>query len=77
MSLKKIDQIKESKWFRVWDLIVYGIIAVLVVALFLTIFLTRDSSPVSGIKITHGGVTVFEYDYETDKYSKLDAEYIE
>ena len=77
MSLKKIGQIKEGKWFRGWDLIVYGVIAVTVAALFLSVFLTRDSSPASGIRITYAGATVFEYDYSTDKYGSVNAGCIE
>lgn len=77
MSLKKIGQIKEGKWFRVWDLIVYGIIAVTVAALFLSVFLTRDRSPASGIRITYAGTAVFEYDYSSDKYSVIAADCIE
>ena len=77
MSFKKIEQIKKGKWFRVWDLIVYGIIAVILIALFLAVFLTRDSSPASGIRITYAGETVFEYDYSEDKYNVLAADRIE
>lgn len=76
MSRKKIVQLKESKWLRIWDLLVYGIIAVIIVALFLVVFFTRDSAPTEGIKLSYNGVSVFEYDYVSDKYEIKSAENI-
>ncbi len=76
MSLKKIGQIKDGKWFRIWDAVVYGVIAVIVVALFVAVFLTRDGSPADGVKVTGGGVTVFEYDYKSGKYKVFDSDKI-
>ncbi|MDE7087298.1 MAG: NusG domain II-containing protein [Clostridia bacterium] len=68
MSRKKIGQIKEGKWFRIGDLIVYGVIAALLVALFLALFFTRDNSATDGIRLCYRGESVFEYDYHSDKY---------
>lgn len=71
MAIKKIGQIKESKWFRVWDLIVYGVVAVIIAALFLTVFLTRDTSLPNGFKISYDGRDVFSYIFTEDRYESL------
>lgn len=76
MAIKKIEQIKKGKWFRIWDLVAYGVIVAVTVALFLGIFLSRDKSPASGIKISYNGVPVFTYDYSSDKY-EISAENVE
>lgn len=73
MAVKKIGQIKESKWFRVWDLIVYGVVAVIIAALFLTVFLARDKSSPNGFKISYDGRDVFAYSFTDDKYESLSA----
>ena len=63
MSLKKIEQVKADKGFKIWDLIIYGTIAVLVIILFIVIFTTRDNSTLTGIRITVKAQVVFEYDF--------------
>ncbi len=35
MSLKKIEKVKNSKWFSRWDLVVFGVILIAAVALIL------------------------------------------
>ncbi|MGN0805163.1 MAG: hypothetical protein ACI4MS_07245 [Candidatus Coproplasma sp.] len=68
MSKKKIDDVKGDKWFRIWDLIVYGVIVLIIASLFLAVFLTADKTPTDGIKINYNGRTVFNYYYAEDKY---------
>lgn len=64
MALKKIEQVKADKGFRIWDLIIYGVIIVLVAVLFIVIFTTSDRDPLSGVRIYVKGEVVFEYDFE-------------
>ena len=45
MSLKKIEQVKKDKGFRLFDLIIYGVIVLTVAVLFIVIFTTRDTDP--------------------------------
>ncbi len=71
MSLKKVRQTKADKGFKIWDLIVYGAIIALAVVLFIVVFTTRDTSPLSGIRIYSKGAAVFEYSFESGKYQKL------
>lgn len=68
MSQKKIEQVRKTKYFRLWDLLVYGIVLAVVVALFLTVFLTADKSPTSGFVVRQKDKVVFTYYFDSDKY---------
>ncbi len=68
MSLKKIGQVKEGKYFRIWDLVIYGVIALIIAALFLAVFLTKDNSSAEGFAVKYAGKTVFTYYYSSNKY---------
>ena len=78
MSLKKIEQVKNSKWFRIWDLVVFGVIIITSVALILAFTLGRDKSKLGGFSVSFRGETVLTYEFGSDKPpSVLNAEYIE
>lgn len=66
MSLKKVEQVKKDRGFKLFDLIIYGAVAALVVALFLAVFLTRDKSPLLGVKILYGNTAIYEYRFESE-----------
>lgn len=68
MSQKKIGEVKRDKWFRIWDLVIYGVIVLIIVALFLAVTFTRDKKPADGIKISYMGSEVFTYDYAQNEY---------
>ncbi len=76
MSLEKVVLVKEDKGFKARDLIVYAVILLLAAVLFTTVFLTRDTNPLKGVKISVDGEAVFTYDFENDEYFKT-AENIE
>lgn len=63
MSLKKVEQVKRDRGFKLFDLIIYGVIVLTVAALFLAVFLTRNTDPLSGVRICVDSVTVFEYEF--------------
>lgn len=63
MSLKKIDQVKKDRGFKLFDLIIYGVVAALVAVLFIVVFTTRDNSPLSGVRIYRRAEVVFEYEF--------------
>lgn len=78
MSLKKIDEIKNSKWFRIWDFVVFGVIIVVAVALILAFTLGRDKSKLGGFSVSFRGETVLTYEFGSDKPPKvLNAAYVE
>ncbi|MDE7306899.1 MAG: NusG domain II-containing protein [Clostridia bacterium] len=64
MSLKKIEQVKKDKGFKLFDLIIYGVVAVLVAVLFIVVFTTRDASPLTGVRIYLRAEIVFEYEFD-------------
>ena len=70
MSLKKIEQIKKDRWFRIFDLIIYGVIIISVAVLFIVMFTTQDKSKLTGVKILLKSETVFEYEFGKE-YRKL------
>ena len=61
MGLKQIENGKSSKGFKPADLIVYGLILALLVALFLA-FALRGKRDLSGVEITAENQSVFVYD---------------
>jgi len=77
MSLKKIEQVKTDKGFKIWDILIYALIAITVVALFISVFATRDKSPLKGIRVVVVNDTVFEYDFESGEQNVLDSSRVE
>lgn len=67
MSLKKVEQVKSDKGFKIFDLIVYGVVVAIVAVLFLTVFLTSDTDPLTGVKISVKGEAVFIYDFSAEE----------
>lgn len=63
MSLKKIDEVKKDKGFRIFDLIIYGVVAALAAALFIVVFTTKSADPLSGVRIYVAATPVFEYEF--------------
>lgn len=72
MSLKKIEQVKKSGGFKIWDLIVYGVIAAIIVVVFIAVFSTRDTASLNGIKVTVQGNDVFKYNFESKEIDYID-----
>ena len=63
MSLKKIEQVKQDKGFKIFDLIIYGVILITVAVLFIVIFTTRNTDPLTGIRVYVKSELVFEYEF--------------
>ncbi|MDE5729708.1 MAG: NusG domain II-containing protein [Clostridia bacterium] len=68
MSLKKVTQVKADKGFKIWDLIIYGAVALIIAVIFTAVFVTRDASPLKGVKIYTDEVLVFEYNFTDGEY---------
>ena len=72
MALKKIEQVKKDRGFKLFDIIIYGAIILIVVVLFIVLFTTRDSSSLTGVRITVKAEIVFEYEFgSTPQYSDI------
>ncbi|MDE7439338.1 MAG: NusG domain II-containing protein [Clostridia bacterium] len=63
MALKKIEQVKKDSGFKLFDIIIYGAVLVLVAVLFIVLFTTRDKSTLTGIRIYVHSQVVFEYEF--------------
>ena len=66
MALKKIEQVKKDRGFKLFDIIIYGSVLVLVAVLFIVLFTTQDKSSLTGISITVKAQVVFEYEFGKD-----------
>lgn len=75
MSLKKIEQVKNSKWFSIWDLVAFGVILVTAVALILAFTLGGDKSELDGFSVSFRGETIMTYEFGGDPHI-LNDEYI-
>ncbi len=77
MSLKKIDEVKKDRGFKIFDLIIYGVVALFVAVTFIVIFTTRDTSPASGIRVYSDNAVVFEYNFKDGKHKNLNKDRVE
>lgn len=76
MSLKKIDEIKNSKWFSIWDLVAFGVIIIIAVALILSFTIGRDKSALGGFSVSYRGESIYEYEFDSGKILKINEKYI-
>jgi hypothetical protein len=60
--------VRSDKGFRIFDLIIYGAVAVLIVALFLAFVVFRDRSQIDGVSAYINNELVFTYTFEDDEY---------
>ena len=74
MSLKKVSEVKADKGFKIWDLIVYGAVVLIIAVIFLAVFLTKDTSPLKGVKIYSDEALVFEYNFTSGEYKNSSPE---
>lgn len=60
--MNRLPMVREGKAFRMADLIVYGVLALLIVTLFLVVFLPGEKES-EGFRITLRGETVYAYTF--------------
>lgn len=71
MSLKKIEQVKKDRGFKLSDIIIYGTVVLIVAVLFIVVFTALDTDPLSGVKIIIKSQKIFEYEFgEAPQYSE-------
>lgn len=63
MALKKIEQVKKDRGFKLFDIIIYGAVLLTVAVLFIVLFTTRDTDSLTGVRITVRAQVVFEYEF--------------
>ncbi len=64
MSFKKVEEVKRDRAFKPLDLIIYSAVAVILVAVFLSVFLTKSDKPFSGIEVYSGGELKYTYAFD-------------
>ena len=67
MSLKKVEQVKKDKFFKIWDVLIYGIIAAVIVSLFLAVFFTADHSELREVQAFYRDELLFTYNFPNDE----------
>ncbi|MDE6274755.1 MAG: NusG domain II-containing protein [Clostridiales bacterium] len=60
-----MEQVKKRKPFALWDLVVYGALAALIVVLFAVFVFTADKTPLTGVKIEREGNILYTYTFGT------------
>lgn len=76
MSLKKVEQVKGDKGFKLLDIAIYVAIIVIIVALFITLAVTKDTSDLKGARVYLNNRAIFSYSFTTDKYEIVDEDKI-
>ena len=71
----KIAQEKENKFFKRWDIIVYAVLALVIIALFLIVFIPRSKDQIAAFKMEYNGIEVLEYNFDNDSI-RINPEYI-
>ena len=68
MSLKKVRQVKKDRFFKLWDILIYGLIAAVVAALFIAAAFTADNSALQSVEVRYNNALAFFYDFSADEY---------
>lgn len=75
MSIKKIEQTKSNKFFRLLDIVVYGVALAVTVVLFFMFVIMPDASSLRDtaavVEITSKGEVVFLFDFGSGDYEIL------
>lgn len=77
MSLKKVEQVKRDRGFKLPDLIIYGAIAVMLAVLFIVLFAVRKNEDLRGVKIKLYGTAVFACNFDNGTYDALTDDFVE
>ena len=77
MSLKKIEEVKNSKWFSIWDMIAFGAVLITSVALIIAFTVGRDKSALDGFYVSYNGAQVYSYDFRDGQSVVLSESNIE
>jgi hypothetical protein len=77
MSLKKIEQVREDKGFKIFDLIIYGVLAALIIVLFIVFVFTVDKNDLRGVNVRISNDVVFTYSFENNKYDVINSQIVE
>ncbi len=63
MSITRVEQVKKRKPFALWDLLVYGVIAAVIVILFAVFVFAADNTTITGVRIEREGTLLYTYTF--------------
>lgn len=72
MSMQKIEQVKKDKGFKIFDLVIYGVICLAITAAFLLFHFLSDRSELDGIRVLYNSAVIYEYDFENGEIRTSD-----
>lgn len=73
MSREKLQQTKRAAWFKGWDILIYALILLFLLALFLCFVIFPGREQLSGVEIFVKNERVFFCDFEEGSYTIEDA----
>ena len=73
MSREKLEQTKRAAWFKGWDILIYALILLFLLALFLFFVIFPEREQLSGIEILVKNERVFFCDFEEGSYTIEDV----
>ena len=68
MSLEKVKQVKKDRFFRVWDILVYGAVAAVVIVLFTVFVFTGSGGKLAAVNVNYDGKPAFSCDLTDGSY---------
>ena len=73
MSREKLEQTKRAAWFKGWDILIYTLILLFLLALFLFFVIFPEREQLSGVEIFVKNECVFFCDFEEGSYTIEDV----
>ena len=73
MSREKLEQTKRAAWFKGWDILIYALILLFLLALFLFFVIFPEREQLSGVEILVKNERVFFCDFEEGSYTIEDV----
>lgn len=73
MSREKLQQTKHAAWFKGWDILIYALILLFLLALFLFFVIFPEREQLSGVEIFVKNECVFFCDFEEGSYTIEDV----
>lgn len=67
MKKKSIEDVKNSKYFSVWDIIPYAVVLI-VAAVLMLVFLLPEKDSMNGFYVEYGENRILTYDFSSDEF---------
>lgn len=74
MDEERITKMKKHPFFQPRDLLLYGIVAVFISLLFLSVFLSTDKSEITGLDFSYGGKRAATFDFSSCQLKEYGVE---